>query len=136
MITRSALFAPILLLTSFSAPKVLVDAFTFSFMNTMGTPPGTFPDKLYSGRRIQRGGANSVLCDRFSSIALFWTTNVAGRQKRLCDLRVNEYTAFFHQSNQQRAGGCLRDQREGGLDLAIAAEMLSAVERQLPDLQN
>ena len=57
------------------------------------------------------------------SIALFWTTNVAGREKRLCDLRVNEYTAFFHQSNQQRAGGCLRDQREGGLDLAIAAEM-------------
>jgi hypothetical protein len=94
MITRSALFALILLVTSFSAPKVLVDAFTFSFMNTMGTPPGTFPDKLYSGRRIQRGGANSVLCDRFSSIALFWTTNVADRQKRLCDLRVNEYTAF------------------------------------------
>ena len=47
MITRSALFALILLVTSFSAPKALVDTFTFSFMNTMGTPPGTLPDKLY-----------------------------------------------------------------------------------------
>jgi hypothetical protein len=123
MITRSALFALILLVTSFSAPKVLVDAFTFSFMNTMGTPPGTLPDKLYSGRRIQRGGGNSVLCDRFSSIALFWTTNVTGRQKRLCDLRVNEYTAVSTRANEQRAGGRLRDHRVGAFDLAIAAEM-------------
>jgi len=34
MITRSALFALTLLLTSFSAPKVLADFSTFSFMNT------------------------------------------------------------------------------------------------------
>jgi|SRR5215468_6521017 len=94
MITRSALFALILLLTSFSAPKVLANTFEISFMNTW-TPPGTVTDKLYYlGRRIQRGGANSLLCDRFSSTALFWTINVAGRHKRLCDLRVNEYTAF------------------------------------------
>jgi len=40
MITRSALFAPTLLLTSLSAAKVLADTSTFSFLKYIGPRVG------------------------------------------------------------------------------------------------